>query len=99
MTMTINELLPELHNLSRTDKYSVMQFLIADLAREELDEVPEEIDLFPNEEPCPIWTSQTSEETEWFPTEESNSIWTSQESFESARSLLRALREKAIQEE
>jgi hypothetical protein len=35
MNMTTAELFPTLKNLSRTDKLKVMQFLIAELAKEE----------------------------------------------------------------
>ncbi len=33
--MTVEELLPALHELNRSEKWQVMQFLVVDLAREE----------------------------------------------------------------
>jgi hypothetical protein len=101
--MTVTELLPVLHRLSRADKLCVMQFLVSELAREEAERGHQAETPAPAaEEPCcPIWAGGESDHQEeplvrdepvW-----NEPVWTPQESFAAARSLVRQLKEEALQ--
>ncbi len=103
--MTVTELLPVLHRLSRADKLCVMQFLVSELAREEEERghsapLPDREE----EEPrCPIWAGGDSDVQEepllrdqpvW-----NEPVWTPQQSFAAARSLVRQLKEEALRDQ
>ena len=56
--MVIDELIPTLREMSRTDKWRLMQFLIIDLAGEESESLVEEL-LIPGRT-YQIWSPQAS---------------------------------------
>lgn len=78
--MTLNELLPELHRLSRTDKYAAMQFLLTDLSKEERSMPP----------------SQAETDEAWLNPEAGCPVWSPADSLASARSLVQTLKAEAL---
>ncbi|BBC26046.1 hypothetical protein [Pseudanabaena sp. ABRG5-3] len=56
--MSVTELLPNLQKLSRADKFLVMQFLVADLSKEEgIENLSES---FQNNAVYPVWSPYDS---------------------------------------
>lgn len=83
--MNLHQLLPHLHQLSYADKLLVMQFLEAEIAREQEEEATAET----TGASCPAWhRPDRREEESWFQTQEPGSLRSASDAWAAARSLL-----------